>query len=124
MVAVRHLERFPDDVVLGRVPHLTLVGGRRCTARRGAAVYRRRRAAAATVVVVLALTASRLTATSSEIAAPVETRSLHVVQPGESYWSIASALDSDGDITGAVDALADANGGRPLQVGDRLEVPG
>ena len=49
----------------------------------------------------------------------------HVVQPGETYWSIAEAVGGggEGDIRALVDALEDANGGRSLQAGDRLAVP-
>lgn len=47
---------------------------------------------------------------------------VHVVQPGETYWSIASELDR-GDVRGTVDALVAANGGRSLQAGDRLTLP-
>ena len=54
----------------------------------------------------------------------VEAGAVHVVEPGDTYWSIAGALDTDGDITGTVDALSAANGGRALQVGDRLLLPG
>ena len=47
----------------------------------------------------------------------------HVVQPGETYWSIAEAVGGEGDIRALVDALEAANGGRSLQAGDRLAVP-
>lgn len=47
---------------------------------------------------------------------------VHVVQPGETYWSLAEALGGDGDIRARVDALEAGNGRRPLQVGDRLVV--
>ena len=54
----------------------------------------------------------------------IEGRS-HVVQPGETYWSIAEAVGGggEGDIRVLVDALEEANGGRSLQAGDRLAVP-
>ena len=51
---------------------------------------------------------------------------VHVVQPGETYWSIAEAVGGgggEGDIRALVDALEEANGGRYLQAGDRLAVP-
>ena len=57
-------------------------------------------------------------------AVSLEAGAVHVVEPGDTYWSIAGALDTDGDITGTVDALSAANGGRALQVGDRLVLPG
>lgn len=48
----------------------------------------------------------------------------HPVRPGDTYWSIAQALDEPGDIRTTVDRLMAANGGRPLQAGDRLVLPG
>lgn len=50
---------------------------------------------------------------------------VRVVQPGETYWSIAEAVGGggEGDIRVLVDALEEANGGRSLQAGDRLAVP-
>ena len=49
--------------------------------------------------------------------------SVHVVQPGDTYWSIAERLGRPGDIRPTVDALVAANGDRPLVAGDRLVVP-
>ncbi|MBW3548273.1 MAG: LysM peptidoglycan-binding domain-containing protein [Actinobacteria bacterium] len=49
--------------------------------------------------------------------------SVHVVQPGETYWSIARGLGGPGDVRPTVDALMAANGERPLVAGDRLLVP-
>ena len=48
---------------------------------------------------------------------------VHVVQPGDTYWSIAEAVGGRGDIRARVAALEEANGGRSLQAGDRLAVP-
>lgn len=48
--------------------------------------------------------------------------SVHVVQPGETYWSIAEGAGSPGDLRPRVDALMAANGGRLLRAGDRLVV--
>ncbi len=49
--------------------------------------------------------------------------SVHVVQPGDTYWSIARGLRGPGDVRPTVDALMAANGERPLVAGDRLLVP-
>lgn len=51
--------------------------------------------------------------------------SLHVVQPGETYWSIARALrgDESGDLRAVVTALLAANGAEPLHAGDRVVLP-
>jgi LysM repeat protein len=47
----------------------------------------------------------------------------YVVMPGDTLWSIAAAIAPDSDPRPVVDALRDANGGRPeLQVGERLVV--
>ena len=47
----------------------------------------------------------------------------YVVRPGDTLWSIAAAIAPDSDPRPVVDALRDANGGRPeLQVGERLVV--
>jgi hypothetical protein len=45
---------------------------------------------------------------------------VHVVRPGESYWSIAAGLGAPGDVRAVVDRLVDDNGGRVLRPGDRL----
>ena len=44
----------------------------------------------------------------------------HVVQPGETLWSIATELDPEGDVRDTVDQLAELNGGSALSVGQRL----
>ncbi|HEV2810993.1 MAG TPA: LysM peptidoglycan-binding domain-containing protein [Acidimicrobiales bacterium] len=65
---------------------------------------------------------ARAESSPSERAIVIEGRA-HVVQPGDTYWSIAEAVGGEGDIRAAVDALEEANGGRSLQAGDRLTVP-
>ena len=47
----------------------------------------------------------------------------HVVQPGETLWTIARALQPRGDVRPLVDRLAKAHGGAALQVGDRIPLP-
>ncbi len=49
--------------------------------------------------------------------------SVQVVQPGDTYWSIAQRLGGPGDVRSTVDALMAANGERPLVAGDRIVVP-
>lgn len=49
--------------------------------------------------------------------------SVHVVQPGDTYWSIARHLSGPGDVRSTVDALVAANDERPLVAGDRIVVP-
>lgn len=48
---------------------------------------------------------------------------VQVVRPGQTYWAIAEGLDGTGDIRARVDALQEANQGRPLRAGDLLVVP-
>ena len=110
--------------------------GRLTPARRPAVsprVARRRRQVAA--VVALLLVASAVWALggllgwlgSGPLAAPGPDPTavpaaavVHVVQPGETVWSIARAAQPRGEIRPFVDRLERELGGRPLQVGDRL----
>jgi hypothetical protein len=75
------------------------------------------------LLVVLALAVSSLASRPAAASNPVVGRTVHVVQPGDTYWSIAESVAHDGDLRTFVDALVDANGGRPLVAGDRIEVP-
>ena len=50
-------------------------------------------------------------------------RQTHVVEAGETYWSIAAEVHERGDLRVTVDALVDANGARPLRPGDVIELP-
>ena len=45
---------------------------------------------------------------------------MHVVQPGDTLWTIAATIDTDGDVRDTVDRLAATNGGSALEVGQRL----
>ena len=112
-------------------PHLDVVPGLPLPQRRGAralrpGTYARRRAAvvlaAATLVVavrlVLGLGGGPLTAPerlSSPAAAVV-----HVVQPGDTIWSVARSLHPHGDIRPLVDRLVAAHHGTALRVGERI----
>jgi nucleoid-associated protein YgaU len=51
-------------------------------------------------------------------------QTVHVVQSGDTVWRIAQSLDPDGDPRRTVDAILDARGGAPLQVGERIALPG
>ncbi len=121
----------------GMRPVSTGPAGRRPVGTRAAAVVvadPHERAPVAAVVGLLALlvlgsplaglVAGATTAPESSRPAPAPAGgSLHVVQPGESYWSIAEGVGRPGDLRPTVDALMAANDGRPLRAGDRLVVP-
>ncbi len=132
MAAVRHLDVHPAEQDVGGMgrgggPHLRLVhGGGTCTQRRQEGIYRRRRIVVGLVLALCSVALLRWVAPllGDPAVAPPEAGSVHIVQPGDTYWSIASSLDSDGDITGTVDAISASHGGRVLQVGDRLVLPG
>ncbi|MHB8669927.1 MAG: LysM peptidoglycan-binding domain-containing protein [Acidimicrobiales bacterium] len=51
---------------------------------------------------------------------PATVRAVHVVQPGETLWSIARAMHPDGDVRAVVDRLTARNGGAELRVGQHL----
>jgi len=96
------------------------------------AVYRRRRLMAALAVLVLAATAFLLvnavvTRTAGDgtpnPVAGTSAAAVHVVQPGDTLWSIASGLDANVDVRLVVDQLGDLNGRAPLVVGQRLVLP-
>jgi len=96
-------------------------------------VYRRRRLV---VAVALGLLASALSLLGGELAgritgtpgipvvgASVEPTS-HIVQPGDTLWSIARAIGPEGvDVRSTVDRLVEANGGPLLRVGQRIVLP-
>lgn len=134
MAAVRHLEVRPSDRPAHPRRHLRVVGPQsppRSRRQHPAATYRRRRLVVGLVVGLAAVAVVRvLTSGEGDGAARgghavvEEVVRLHVVQPGDTYWSIASSLGGGGDIRGAVHELSAANGDRPLQVGDRLSLPG
>jgi hypothetical protein len=48
---------------------------------------------------------------------------VHVVQPGDTLWSVAAATAPDLDVRVAVDRLVELNGRAPLVVGQRLLLP-
>jgi hypothetical protein len=114
-------------------PELRLVPPARRRSSRQRAVYRRRRAVVlvglvamvvlARIVVGAAVGASGSAAGGPEIETTPVSAEVVVVQPGETYWSIAQALGGSGDIRERVDALVAANGGAFLEVGDRVVVP-
>ena len=63
------------------------------------------------------LTTPRPAAVSS---GPVVSRT---VQPGDTAWSIARSVQPEGDVRPLVDRILSSRGGRPLQVGEEINVP-
>ena len=59
---------------------------------------------------------------SAAASAPAPAR-VHIVQPGDTLWSIARALQPTGEVRPLVDRLAAQRQGRPLRVGERLSLP-
>jgi len=89
-----------------------------------AVVYRRRRLAVlGAVVVAAALLIAVVSAVRADGAAPVPepvaTVSV-VVEPGDTVWSLATALAAGEDPRPVVDAIVAANGGAALVAGQRL----
>jgi len=131
----------PVPEMPGAVGHCSLqaVGGRALRPSRltgpvrvAPAAYRLRRAVALVVVVGLMFTAwvglqalaggpgaSGASASASSATAPQTIE----VGPGDTFWSIASRLQPDGDLRPLVDRLVAAHGGGVLQAGERLTVP-
>ena len=95
------------------------------------AVFRRRRVLVAGVLLVVfvlaALAVGRVATVLGGAPASVPEHRPgavdHVVQPGDTLWSIAQSLQPGGDVRPLVQGLARANGGPELIVGQRLEVP-
>ena len=106
-------------------PVLRLVGSG--TRRPHPDIVRRRRLVVAVLlglVLVLALGVASIALTRPATAGAIPAgRQTHVVQSGETYWSIAGKHNHGGDLRIAVNQLIDANGARPLFPGDRIELP-
>ena len=96
--------------------------------RQHSAVYWRRRVLVlvAAVVLVLAVRAALGALGGGPLAAPEApgarggTAAVYVVQPGDTYWSIARHLQASGDVRVLVDRLSAGHAGAPLQPGERL----
>lgn len=114
-------------------PALRAIEGGRAPARVAQrAVYRRRRVVAAVLAAVVAaavlLLANAVVARTAgggnphPVAGTSET-AVHVVQPGETLWSIAQDLRAGTDVRLVVDRLIDLNGHAPIVVGQHLQLP-
>ena len=112
--------------------HLRLIHGGVGVRRHPApAVYARRRLVALVLAVVVALalfTALQWVGSSLVVrpapatapVAPASAAAVHIVQPGETVWTIARDLEPEGDLRATVDRLVARNGGADLQVGQQL----
>jgi hypothetical protein len=107
--------------------HLTLVPAP-VPRRQRASIYWRRRVLVVAVL-VLAVLAARAAlgvlgggplATSGAPAAGGGASAVYVVQPGDTWWSIARHLQPAGDVRDLVDRLAAGHDGAALQPGERL----
>jgi len=108
--------------------HLRLVPPPAPRRRSRSSIYWRRRALVlvAAVLLVIAARAALGALGGGPLAAP-ETpagrggaAAVYVVQPGDTYWSIARNLQPSGDVRVLVDKLSSEHGGAPLQPGEQL----
>jgi hypothetical protein len=130
MAAVVHLEpRFDQP---RPAPRLRLVEPvrqpRPRPARRAShAVYRRRRVLAALVGLGLVLAVARAGGAFGDPSLAVPEHLPHVqqivVEPGDTFWSIAQRIDPGHDPRPLVDAMIDAHGSATLRAGEMLTVP-
>ena len=114
-------------------PHLRVLdGGRAPAARARRVTFLRRRLVAAVLVAALAaalylLAGAALAGTagggSPSAAAGATSPATHIVQPGDTLWTIAAAAAPGTDVRITVDRIAQLNGGAPLVVGQRLLLP-
>ena len=98
---------------------------------RAEVAYRRRRLVVATLILSVLL-GGRVAADlvgSGPLAAPEPAQPVligervHIVQPGDTLWTIARSLQPSGDVRRLVDALAARRHGAALQVGERIALP-
>lgn len=109
----------PAHSLTPRAPHVRPV-------KRRSVVLRRRRVAALVFTVAALFGAVRAVAAfGAGPASGTERRpAVHVVQPGDTVWSIAQQLAPDNDTRSVVRRILKLNGGSAeLQVGQRLVLP-
>ena len=92
--------------------------------------YRRRRALVAGAVVALTALATLVlgalgggSLTAPERPLPVGAGRVYVVQPGDTFWSIARQVEPEGDLRPVVDRLVAEHGGATLVVGEPIRLP-
>jgi hypothetical protein len=124
MAAIAYAESRTAEIASR--PRLVVIEGRGAVAacRQPRVVYvRRRLVALAVAAALLAVVAFGLGvvrgAPATDDPRPIATR-VHVVQPGDTLWSIARELEPTSDPRAVVDRLAALNGGSSVSVGQRL----
>jgi len=130
----RHLRLVTAEEFEGRAH--TVTGSGRAAGRSADLTYLRRRLVAVGLVVLflvgLGLALGRASSQraggfvgSGADAAdtlPIAQRE-YVVQPGDTLWKIARALQPEGDVRPLVYELGKARGGAPLRAGERIVMP-
>jgi hypothetical protein len=102
-----------------------------CRGPSSAVVYRRRRVVVASLVlgvllggrVVLGPVGGGPLSAPRPVPSVRVSEQVHVVQPGDTLWTIARTLQPEGDIRRLVDHLAAQRHGAALQVGERIALP-
>jgi Tfp pilus assembly protein FimV len=125
-----HTGRHLPEAAPATPPHLRLVrGGQDPRARSLRRTYLvRRTAVAAVAVAVILVLAQVVGAVSGSVAgafdsAPAASGQVHVVEPGDTLWSIAGQVAPGIDRRVAVDDLLALNGEGPLRIGQQLQLP-
>ena len=93
--------------------------------------YRRRRAAAAGIAFaalfvvqsLLSLAGGSLAPERAEAPSASDRFATYVVQPGDTFWSIARSIDPEGDPRPLVDRMVAEHGTAVLRVGERIALP-
>ena len=101
----------------------SLYGGRPRPAPVPARVFRRRRLTTAAVLVAVLIAVVALAGGTGRPSPVLVADRLEVVQPGDTFWSIARRIQPGGDPRPLVDWLVQRHGGAHLQVGERIAVP-
>jgi nucleoid-associated protein YgaU len=92
-------------------------------------VARRRRVlmavvgALCTAVALFAVALGRVPASASGSHPGSFVPATHLVEPGETLWSIAESVHPDGNLAAYVDKLVHANGSSTIRVGQQIILP-
>ncbi|MDQ1439605.1 MAG: hypothetical protein QOK43_3234 [Acidimicrobiaceae bacterium] len=127
----RHLRLVTDDEVLGGIE------GGMASGRGADLAFLRRRIAAVALAVALLIAvglalgragnaaerAATVPMEQGEVAALPIAQGAYVVQPGDTLWKIARALQPTGDVRPLVAQLGRVRHGAPLRVGERIMLP-